>query len=81
MNYITNALFNFNLPFTLKSYNEYSIGYLITLTIDTPVVKSTFTDIALLISMLERKYTVVEFDSLNKDELTLYVVGGDDNWL
>lgn len=79
MNYIVNALYNFNLPFTLKDFSEYNEGYLATFTIDIPINGTTFTNIGLLIAMLERKFAVC-FDSLDKDELTLFLVGEDINY-
>ena len=79
MNFVMSALYNFNILFSLDDFSEYGDGYLATLAIITPITKRTFTDIALLISMLERKYSIVKFDSFNEDEFTLYLAGGDDN--
>lgn len=79
MNFVMSALYNFNILFSLDDFSEYGDGYLVTLGIVTPVSKRTFTDIALLISMLERKYSTVEFDSFSESEFTLYLAGGDDN--
>ena len=85
MNYIENTIDIFNLPFTLKDFSEYNEGYLAAFSLDIPfddsygISHKLFSNITMFISILEQKFYIVAFDSLDKNELTLYLVGGDDN--
>ena len=85
MNYIENTINIFNLPFTLKDVSNYSDGYLATFSLDISfddsygVAHKLFSNITMFISILEQKFDIVAFDSLDKNELTLYLIGGDDN--